>query len=241
MNPNSSRRAIRGALNIAILLGVAVALSPAVQHGYGWWSQRQLRAQFDASSRAASGPRPAANPKRVALASAPKRDKPMAKASGKASKAKDAASAVTMEAQDVRPRRNVPLPPTQLSIPEIGVDTIVVAGLDAKALARGPGHDPNSALPGGNGNCVLAAHRNVYGSWFYNLDQLWGGSIVELKSGGQSFRYSVVSVQTVPEGDTSVLRSQPGAPPSLTLITCTMPHSPYRLVATAFLQTEPSQ
>lgn len=239
MNPNSSRRAVRGALNVAILLGVAIALSPALQHGYGWWSQRQLRAQWDASSRSAPATKPArpAKPKRVALASsAPPRGKAKP---GKADAA-SAVSAITLDAQSLKPSRKVPLPPTRLSIPEIGVDAVVVQGLDAKSLARGPGHDPNSALPGAPGNCVLAAHRNVYGSWFYNLDQLWGGSIVELKSGGESFRYSVVSVQTVPEGDTSVLQSQPGAPPVLTLITCTMPHSPYRLVATAFLQTEPS-
>ena len=239
MNPNSSRRAVRGVLNVTILLGVAIALSPVAQHGYGWWSQRQLQAQWEASSGSASAAKPAqklaAKPKSLALASAPK-------PGGPHRKAQDAASAVTMDAQSVRPsRKAVPLPPTKLSIPEIGVDAVVVQGLDAKSLARGPGHDPNSALPGENGNCVLAAHRNVYGSWFYNLDQLWGGSVVELKSGGQSFRYSVISVEMVPEGDTSVLRSQPGAPPTLTLITCTMPHSPYRLVATAFMQTEPSQ
>lgn len=252
MNPNPPRRrALLRALNAVILLGVAIALSPALQHAYGWWSQRQLLARWDSSTAsnarksaaapaAASAPRlkphlkPTAKSGRLASAATPHKAGKQGKARGE-----DAASAVTLNAQGGEAgRESEPLPPTRLSIPDMGVDAIVVQGLDSKALAQGPGHDPSSALPGQDGNCVLAAHRNVYGSWFYNLDQLWAGSIVELKSRGQSFRYSVVGVQTVPEADTSVLRSRPGAPPSLTLITCTMPHSPYRLVATAYLQDQ---
>ncbi len=235
MNPNPSRRALRLALNALIALGALIALSPALQHAYGWWSQRQLMAQWETRS---------AQPAQLKGTPAPTPAKPgvlssKSKAKGKAKgQPRDAASAVTMSVQDDQAQtEHAPLPPTRLSIPEIGVDAIVVQGLDDKALARGPAHDPNSALPGENGNCVLAAHRNIYGSWFYNMDQLWAGSSVELTSGGQKFRYSVVQVRTVSEADTSVLRSQPGAPPSLTLITCTLPHSPFRLVATAYLQS----
>jgi LPXTG-site transpeptidase (sortase) family protein len=56
-----------------------------------------------------------------------------------------------------------------------------------------------------------------------------------MESGGQTFRYSVISVQTVAESNSSVLRSRPGSAPILTLITCTLPHSPFRIVATAYI------
>jgi LPXTG-site transpeptidase (sortase) family protein len=227
-----ARRALRAVLNGAVVLGLLFAISPALQHAYGWWSQRQLRAAWDAASTSSisRAPKPAAS-------SARSKTKPKAKPGAAASQARDAASAIVMTGQsNARPAAVKPWPATRLSIPEIGVDTIVVQGLDAKSLARGPGHDPRSGLPGQPGNCVIAGHRNTYGSWFYKLDQLWAGSTIDLSTGGQTFRYQVISVSTVAESDSSVLKASPGAPPMLTLYTCTLPHSPFRIVATAFLQ-----
>ncbi len=238
MNPNPSRRSLRHVFNAFIALGALIAVSPALQHAYGWWSQRQLMAQWEASSRSSQSPQQDGHTKPPARAHVASSVSKIPAPGGKGEhKHEGAASAVTMSQEDEQPQaKSAPLPPTRLSIPEIGVDAIVVQGVDAKALARGPGHDPGSALPGENGNCVLAAHRNIYGSWFYNMDQLWAGSTVKLISRGQTFRYSVVEVRTVSEADTSVARSQPGMPPTLTLITCTLPHSPFRLVAIAYLQ-----
>lgn len=118
---------------------------------------------------------------------------------------------------------------------------MVVQGLDESALRRGPGHDPNSGLPGEAGNCVIAGHRNTYGSWFYRLDELWSGSVIRLKTAKQTFTYTVVEVTTVSDTDTTVLRApdDENAPPRLTLITCTLPHTSNRIVAVAELQTEP--
>jgi LPXTG-site transpeptidase (sortase) family protein len=232
MNPKTSRPIVRRALNLVILLGVLVALSPAFKHAYGWWSQRQLLAQWDASAQKPSDKAPAPKSSPKAAARITQKPKQAARANEKASPA----SAITMSAQSGDESESVPLPPTRLSIPEIDVDAIVVQGLGEDSLAQGPGHDPRSALPGQEGNCVIAAHRNVYGSWFYKLDQLWSGSVVELKSEGQSYRYTIVGVRTVSEADNSVLWPISGMPPSLTLITCTLPHSPFRLVATGYLQ-----
>ena len=72
-----------------------------------------------------------------------------------------------------KPAQKWPL--TKISIPDIDLETYAVQGWDEAALRRGPGHDPASAMPG-TGNCVLAGHRNIYGSYFYNVDQIMAGA-----------------------------------------------------------------
>src|SRR6185437_11494176 len=54
----------------------------------------------------------------------------------------------------------------RLNIPKLNIHAMIVGDITSTALAEGPGHVPSTALPGENGNCVLAAHRNVWGSWF---------------------------------------------------------------------------
>jgi sortase A len=90
------------------------------------------------------------------------------------------------------------------------------------------------------GNCVIAAHRNVYGAWFYKVDQLWPGSIVTLRTPNDSFDYQIVSVYATHDSDISVLRPPPpGEPPRLTLLTCTVQRSTSRIVLVAQLVPPP--
>lgn len=129
-----------------------------------------------------------------------------------------------------------PWPPTRIIIPEIDLDAVVVQGDDEASLRDGPGHDPNSALPGQIGNCVIGAHRNVYGSYFYRIDELLPGSRITLRTPDGKFRYQVV--QTYQVADTQgaqVKAAPPNSPPLLTLYTCTLPRSTNRLVVSAQL------
>ncbi|RYG62317.1 class D sortase, partial [bacterium] len=128
---------------------------------------------------------------------------------------------------------------TKFSIPDIELETFVVQGVDSAALRRGPGHDPNSSLPG-QGNCVIAGHRNVYGSFFYRLDELIPGKPIILENKNGKWTYIVNSVFTTGDTDLSVLAPPPNPKePVLTLITCTLPHSSSRIILRADLQTEP--
>jgi LPXTG-site transpeptidase (sortase) family protein len=229
------RRLLRAGLNGVIALGVAIALWPAGQAAYGWWSQRQLMAAWpDESSAPAEATRPA-----TSLKAANGRSK---QTSPTSTSAPSTASAVSVSAE-APGSKSLPVrdwPATRIRIPDIGLDAVVVQGLDEKSLARGPGHHPRSGLPGEWGNCVIAGHRNVYGSWFYRLDELWAGSTIELRTPQGRFKYQVLSVSTVSEADYTVLQppSSPEAAPRLTLITCTLPHSPFRIVATAEMMPE---
>ena len=63
-------------------------------------------------------------------------------------------------------------PLARIEIPKIGVDKIVVAGVALSDLRKGPGHYPNSALPGQIGNAAIAGHRTTYGAPFFRVDEL---------------------------------------------------------------------
>src|SRR4051812_33723962 len=51
-------------------------------------------------------------------------------------------------------------PVARLQIPKIGLDEIVLEGIDDDAMNGGPGHYPGSPLPGGAGNSIISAHRD---------------------------------------------------------------------------------
>lgn len=128
-----------------------------------------------------------------------------------------------------------PWQPTRIVIPDLNIDAVVINGFDEASLRRGPAHDPKSALPGQVGNCAIAGHRNVYGAWFANIDQLQAESLVQLKTPDATYNYRAVSISRVSENDRSVLAAPADNAAILTLITCTLPHSADRLVVTAVL------
>ena len=79
----------------------------------------------------------------------------------------------------------------QLRIPAIGVDKIVVEGVDVADLKKGPGHYPDSPLPGQPGNAAIAGHRTTYGAPFNRLDELEVGDEILVTTVQGSFRYEV--------------------------------------------------
>lgn len=137
---------------------------------------------------------------------------------------------------DLQPIHSALWGPVRLEIPAIGLDAIVVEGIDPPALSEGPGHDPASAWPGEPGNCVIAGHRNMYGWWFYRLGMLGSGATIKLSTPQRTCVYKVAKTTIVRETDTWVLHSPPaGAAPRLTLYTCALPHSSKRIVVVASL------
>ncbi|MCA1595661.1 MAG: class D sortase [Chloroflexi bacterium] len=110
----------------------------------------------------------------------------------------------------------------RIRIPTIHVDAMVVGDITKSALAEGPGHFPNTALPGEPGNCAIAAHRNVWGCWFANLDKLQQGDSVVLETVKRHYYYTVTGTETVLPTDMDVLKSH-GSKAELSLVTCTLP------------------
>ena len=217
-SPPTSRRLLRGIFNLAIVGGLALAAWPLGQTLYARYNQNQLEKEWQAQNA-----RPAAKNPAVKVAAKPvvkttKTDDPtMAQMPVKKSKQKWAL--------------------TKMSVPDIELETYAVQGWNDAALKRGPGHDPNSALPG-QGNCVLAGHRNIYGSYFYKVDQLLPGAPIVLSNRDGKFTYTTGRVFTTTDTDYSILaQPAPGQTPILTLITCTMPHTSNRIVVQAVLSS----
>ena len=130
----------------------------------------------------------------------------------------------------------------RLIVPSIYLDAPIVEGIDDPALRVGPGHDSLSDLPGKAGNCVIAAHRNVWGAWFWHLPRVKVGETIEVRTRTQRQFYRVTRAQTMSGYDTSVL--EPPLDPTitrLTLYTCTKPKTDNRFVVVAdLIRTQPS-
>ncbi|HWH31711.1 MAG TPA: class E sortase [Egibacteraceae bacterium] len=100
---------------------------------------------------------------------------------------------------------------------------VVVAGVTAADLTKGPGHYPGSALPGGPGNMAIAGHRTTYGAPFADIDRLAEGDEIRVEDGdGVTWTYRVVEQRIVEPSDTTVIASDPlgNGRPTLTLTTC---------------------
>jgi sortase A len=135
----------------------------------------------------------------------------------------------------------------RIRIPSIGVDSIVVSGVTREDLRKGPGHYPNTPLPGQEGNSAIAGHRTTYGAPFADLDQLAPDDLIEVRTLQGSFRYRVTEQIIVAPSDIAVIDSVPKDPadPSagfaatLTLTTCNPKYSAaQRLVIKAALEPD---
>jgi sortase A len=105
--------------------------------------------------------------------------------------------------------RKEPLPGDALGkllIPAIGVSEYVVEGTDAENLRKGPGHYPDTPLPGQRGTSAIAGHRTTYGAPLRELDKVKKGDriVVELPYG--TFVYRVERTQIVDDSALWVTR-----------------------------------
>jgi sortase A len=130
-------------------------------------------------------------------------------------------------------------PLARIEIPKIGVDKIVVAGVALSDLRKGPGHYPNTALPGQIGNAAIAGHRTTYGAPFFRVDELTAGDEIIVTTVQGTFRYLVTETKIVKPTDFTVLDPTPDA--TLTLTSCNPRYSSrQRIVVRAKLDTTAS-
>jgi sortase A len=129
-----------------------------------------------------------------------------------ASAAFDSIAAATSERSEVVVKHGSPV--ARLRIPKIGLDEIVLEGIDDEAMNGGPGHYPGSPLPGKAGNSIISAHRDRH---FRNLGRLAVGDTVVTESGNTTTRWVIVK-RTVVDKDRPALF--PAKTATLTLTTC---------------------
>lgn len=208
---------LRSLLLLTALGGLVLALWPAGQMLYADRSQAALLRQFQAA----------------------KKEKVRQGGTVRSKSASHAAMRQALSPGKVRRASGVPaapprsFPPTRLVCPDAELDAVVVRGVQPDDLRRGPGWMPGSALPGHNGNCVIAGHRNIYGSPFARLDVLMPGSVITVQTADDSYRYLVVSVHGAADNDPSVTAPPTDGSARLTLYTCTVPKTTDRLIVSA--------
>ena len=102
-----------------------------------------------------------------------------------------------------------------IKIAAVELEAPIVAGTSEEELDTGAGWLRESSALGGDGNVVIAAHRDGY---FRALKDLPVGAEIDIVTAKGSDRYRVSATHIVNPEDTWVLAETPY--PSLTLITC---------------------
>jgi sortase A len=93
----------------------------------------------------------------------------------------------------------------RIEIPAIGVSEYVVEGTDTGSLRKGPGHYPETPLPGEPGTTAIAGHRTTYGAPFREIDQVEHGQVIRIDMPDGRFVYHVQRTKIVDDSDFSVL------------------------------------
>jgi sortase A len=94
-----------------------------------------------------------------------------------------------------------PAPPTPpegaaegwITIPKINIHMIFVEGTSRDDLKKGPGHYPDTVLPGTIGNAGIAGHRTTYLHPFGDIDKLVPGDDIFIQTLAGTFDYQVTA------------------------------------------------
>jgi sortase A len=105
-----------------------------------------------------------------------------------------------------------------IKICKIGVEKAVVSGITDEDLKKGPGHYPDTPLPGQPGNAAIACHRTTYGAPCFRLDEMDIGDPILVSTAQGRFRYEVSEKTVVTPNRVEVLDPTPDN--RLTLTTC---------------------
>jgi sortase A len=109
-------------------------------------------------------------------------------------------------------------PFARIVAPAAGLDAIVFEGVDPGTLTRGPGHMPETPLPGDAGNGVISGHRTTYGAPFNELDELQPGDVITVERVSGTHTFTVRETIIVAPTEVWVAEHRDGT--WLTLTTC---------------------
>jgi sortase A len=120
----------------------------------------------------------------------------------------------------------------RIEISALGVEVMILEGVEPRTLQRAVGHIPGTALPGQQGNVALAGHRDTFFRALRDIDKDTEITLTTLQG---SYRYRVDSTTVVEPQSVEVLADSSGA--TLTLVTCYpfdfIGHAPKRFIVRA--------
>lgn len=94
----------------------------------------------------------------------------------------------------------------EIRLPSIGRSYFMVEGIDPASLRKGPGHYPDTPLPGERGTVAVAGHRTTYLAPFRYIDKLEPGDRVVASMPYGRFTYRVERTRIVEPTALWVLR-----------------------------------
>lgn len=109
----------------------------------------------------------------------------------------------------------------RLSAPTIGLDQVnVVSGVRVEDLKKGPGHFPETPLPGQYGNAAIAGHRTTYGGPFSRVDELQIGDEIVVETLAGRYVYRMTGSEIVDPSEYRVIATTDPTKATLTLTSC---------------------
>jgi len=94
----------------------------------------------------------------------------------------------------------------RIRIPAVDVSKVIVEGTDTASLRKGPGHYPDTVLPGQPGTTAIAGHRTTYGAPFRRIDDIERGDEIVIEMPYARFKYRFERSRIVDPGQTGVVR-----------------------------------
>lgn len=111
----------------------------------------------------------------------------------------------------------------RIEIPTIDADYVVIEGTGEADLKRGPGHYPDTALPGQGRAVAIAGHRTTYGAPLSRIDKIEIGDRIVLEMPYGTFTYEVTDTRIVDPSQTGIVRNV--GRERLVLTSCHPPYS----------------
>ncbi|HSE81959.1 MAG TPA: class E sortase [Gaiellaceae bacterium] len=97
----------------------------------------------------------------------------------------------------------------RLTVPRMGLKTVFVHGTRwGPDLSQGPGHFPQTSLPGVGRTMAIAGHRTTFGAPFRDIDELRKGDPIAVELPYATFHYRVFAHEIVDNEDWSVIRDR---------------------------------
>jgi sortase A len=94
----------------------------------------------------------------------------------------------------------------RIELPTLGRRYVMVQGTDRLTLRKGPGHYPETPMPGEGGTVAVAGHRTTYLAPFPTIDELDRGDRVVLRMPYGRFTYRVEGTRIVDPTARRVIR-----------------------------------
>jgi len=190
--PRGMRRAVRGFANVLIVAGIllladaglTVVWQEPMSAAYNHFQQSELSGELEDLGQAVI----ATPAEKRALASLPDDSRRIAFAARALDRKADDGQAVG-----------------RIRIPAIGVSKVIVQGTNTDDLHKGPGHYPNTPLPGAPGTVGVAGHRTTYGAPFRHVDKLKRGDVITMQMPYATITYQVERLRIVPPTATWVV------------------------------------